>query len=536
MKSILPIALTILVVSLYFALFFQYALNIPKWDDFALIQTISDFQNSDNWLEKLQVLTKQHNEHRIAFTRILAIIDFWVFGELNFVHLMVLGSLSLLVITSVFFYIIYHTNKDYWLLFCISIFWFSLAFYENSFWGMASVQNFWIVAIVILINYSLAYREQKLIIPFFLAVLALFTSGNGLLVIPLLAINYFLKKQYRFFTIWLLFSALLLFVYFFSYTVPPVVPSTPFNLLAFLKGVIILGGSMLEGVPIAYNAILLFGVFFLSWAIAFIGLMLFKMYYLREALSSRNCFIFLSLFFTLATCFLVSYNRVGSYGPESLLLSRYKPYSALLISLFLFKVADFSLINRFFIRLVLVFVASFCFISYQHYFLKNVIDQRRFLNSISFNWNNLRTSDSPTSEIKIYKKSFLYLDQFENYRQKLPVKMNEESVSNDFTYHITINYINNQNFLDAGPYLVLVNESNCYIIPFLQGRRHSIRNILNYFNFNNFTADLDLNLKETEILPGKYLLQLLNNDKMVDLNNRVLEIPNITKPKVLSNW
>jgi hypothetical protein len=56
--------------------FIVFALNVPKWDDFALIHTISEFNASSSWFSKIQLLFKQHNEHRIFFTRVLSLLDY----------------------------------------------------------------------------------------------------------------------------------------------------------------------------------------------------------------------------------------------------------------------------------------------------------------------------------------------------------------------------------------------------------------------------------------------------------------------------
>ncbi|MFM6947531.1 MAG: hypothetical protein ACKOWQ_00825 [Aquirufa sp.] len=538
MKSRLPIVLILFVFAIYFLAFFQFALNIPKWDDFALIKTISDFQSSHGFSEKWEILSKQHNEHRIVLTRVFALLDYWIFGELNFVHLMFLGSLALVAIFWTFIDVIYQTKKDVWIGFCLSIFWFSLAFYENTFWGMAAVQNFWIVAIILILIYLLAFSPQKIGLILCLLLLSIFTSGNGLLTIPLVLFSYFLHRQYRFLVYSLLFSAIVIFLYFYQYAAPLDVPSANhLSITDFIKGIIVMCGSMLEGIPMSPQLMFGLGIFLLVCTSYLIVNKLFNALFQRKSLAPIEFFILLGLIFALTTCLLVSFSRSSVSGPDSLILSRYKPYSALIISLLLIELTRKHTFNKHFIfRFGLVLFSLFCYISWEHYFLKNVIDQRRFLNSISFNWGNLSKPGSAKSKHEIYHQPSLYLDHYSNYRKSISIQSRIENVSGNVPFILNLDKLSSQNFLDEGPYFILVNESHCYILPFIQGRKHSIRNVLNYTRFYTDLATCTLNLKETEIVPGNYLIQMLNNHQISSLGNRVLNIPAMSTSKNLSNW
>jgi hypothetical protein len=247
-------------------------------------------------------------------------------------------------------------------------------------------------------------------------------------------------------------------------------------------------------------------------------------------------FIFLGLLFNILTLILVSYSRVQVSGSFSLSLSRYKVYSTLLITFILLFVSNkTSIFESARKHFALTLLGVFWYLSIQHYFLKNIIDQRRFLNSISFNWANVMNPEKEPSLPKIYHQPRLFLDQFKNYRISVPEKKSilfkDESL-----FSLIGNQSENQNLLDEGIYLILVNSYHCYAFPFIQIRKHSCRNLVNYSSFYLNHADLLLRLKEAEILPGKYLVQVLNGRKMVNYRNEILEVPAIPIKPIPKNW
>ncbi|WP_229254019.1 hypothetical protein [Dyadobacter sp. NIV53] len=183
----------LLPVIIYFMAWDYYAINIPKWDDHALKAFIVEYAGADNWKEKIPALFKQHNEHRISVTRMIAWADFTTFGALNFKHLMLAGNLLLLGVIPLWLILLLKNKKPLFALLPIPFIWLTLAFWENMYWGMASIQNFGVVTFT-LWTFYLCLNPKPIVFTFslLLAWITVLTSGNGLLVLPIGVVLLFL--------------------------------------------------------------------------------------------------------------------------------------------------------------------------------------------------------------------------------------------------------------------------------------------------------------------------------------------------------
>jgi hypothetical protein len=536
----LNIFLIVCILAIYFALFFAYALNVPKWDDFALIQTIKEVNLADSLFTKLQYLCKQHNEHRIFFTRVFAWLDYSIFGQLNFVHLMLIGSWGLLGIFGIFLLVIVKSTRNYFIATSIALMWFTLAFYENSFWGMASVQNFWIVTWVLLLFFRLSYYSTHFLIDGLIAFAAVYTSGNGLLLIPIVGLFYLIHVNFKKLTLWGIFSILLLTVYFWNYSAPPDNAHPNFHLTEFVKGVFVMSGSIVEGLPFnsKFDSLLFtFGGLLFFGSVFVISHLLFQLLIQKKPLNSLDKFVLLSMIFCVSTILLVSFSRVGTYGVYSLIVSRYKIYAVLLASLLMIYFSNkFQLFNQLHWQGIILVFCLFWYVSVQHYFLKNVIDQRRFLSSIGFSFFNYSRNSKDSSLNNIYQQPPLFFDFLKFYRKSIDLKRSVIKFNENHALHWVQSYYDNQNLRDEGLFLLLVNENNCYVFPFIQSRKHSIRNLFNYSSFFNNSAELALSFKESDIFPGVYEMKLLDHEKITDFQNSNLLVPKVFIQPVVKNW
>lgn len=79
----------------FYSTLFRYAVNIPISDDYhATLQFLLRYEANPGSLYNL--LLEQHNEHRIVVSRLLALAQYKLAGEVNFRHLLLLQSLFLL--------------------------------------------------------------------------------------------------------------------------------------------------------------------------------------------------------------------------------------------------------------------------------------------------------------------------------------------------------------------------------------------------------------------------------------------------------
>ena len=87
--------LIILVIPLIYLLFVLiFAANIPIGDDYWLLDFLNQYFSAADKREKIELLLAFHNEHRLIFTKLLALISISVVGNLDFRILIFIGNLA----------------------------------------------------------------------------------------------------------------------------------------------------------------------------------------------------------------------------------------------------------------------------------------------------------------------------------------------------------------------------------------------------------------------------------------------------------
>ena len=140
--------LALLLLGLPFASYwihlFCYAANAPFIDDYdVILGSTNHFITTAGLLGKVGALWAQHNEHRLIIPRIIALLQYYILGHINFRHLTLIGNLFWS--TSLILIIREHRKRAQLpLLFYVplSFLWFSLVHHENTFWAMAGLQNY----------------------------------------------------------------------------------------------------------------------------------------------------------------------------------------------------------------------------------------------------------------------------------------------------------------------------------------------------------------------------------------------------------
>ena len=83
-------------VLLYLYSVWRFAVDSPFWDDYDAILVflnilISESQSSS---EVVKLFLSLHNEHRIFFPRLIAFINYFIDGEINFISLIWVGNFA----------------------------------------------------------------------------------------------------------------------------------------------------------------------------------------------------------------------------------------------------------------------------------------------------------------------------------------------------------------------------------------------------------------------------------------------------------
>lgn len=244
----------------YIVISAQYAANIPILDDYdAILEFLLNFKRGNLW-EKVGLLFTQYNEHRLVYSRIVYLLYYYVFGNVNFKNLVILGNVNLIVASAFMIHFIKKTGIRYWQIPSIlSVFLIcDLNTYESGSISMYSWQNHGIIA---LFFFTLYLWDKKKIVP---AVIAQFflilSSGNGMIGALLIAV-YCLTMGRKYFVYCT--TALVAFtgLYFIGYEHFKDKDTLPFDL-----GVAITYFIRQAGAPFSFNNAFAYGSF--VWASA----------------------------------------------------------------------------------------------------------------------------------------------------------------------------------------------------------------------------------------------------------------------------
>lgn len=540
-KALASLLVTFALIFVYYQLWNRYAINIPKFDDHALKNTILTMEKAPTLGAKVYELYRQHNEHRIALTRLVAWIDYKIFGQINYEHLMLIGNLALLLIWWLLTRFFKPLRGAVWYALPIATFWFTLAFWENALWGMAAIQNFWVVAWAVLTFWKLSRVDKYWWWALPMAFAGVFTSGNGLFILPIGLFVLLLQRRWKIVIIWSVFSVLLGWLYFADYQAPPTdLTAKSTGIQTFVRSYLLFCGSLGEGLPFGnmpFQMPLWLGA--LSVFVSFcIVLYLLRSYWKRQfELDIFDYFYLGGIIFALSTALLVVYSRLG-IGYEVMLTSRYKVYSALLIS---FNIAYLTrLVSPKFrevLTLNFVIAAAFLYISNQHYHVFDAVQLRKFNITSSFNWRNDATQPTDKSIKHIYKAPATFLDKINFADDTLKSKITCSLKGN--TLVLSDPDYQSYDLRDGGLYIVLTNEKYNYVFPTIQKRKHSFRNLLNYNKF--FMKGADIALPATELKAGTYRVSWLHYNrqgglKFEDTPCNTVTIKETQKSVIKTNW
>jgi len=171
-------------VIIYFAVINKYTVNIPFNDDYdAILGFLTKFKNATG-VDKIGLLFSQHGDHRIFHSRIVYVVYYFIFGKINFVHIIFLANVQLVVIFVILIHFIKKAIPKYWNIvslvtgFCL----FDLSSFENADFAMCGMQNYGVIMLffISLYFYSLPGKKNIFLGGLFEAI-CIFSSGNGVI-------------------------------------------------------------------------------------------------------------------------------------------------------------------------------------------------------------------------------------------------------------------------------------------------------------------------------------------------------------------
>lgn len=557
----LLVSITLLIpVGIYFWVWDYYALNIPKWDDHALKAFLVEYLQAPGWLEKWQAIFRQHNEHRISVTRVVALLDYSVFGDLDFRRLMFYGNLSMLGVVALWWVLLHHNKKPFYALIPVPFIWLTLSHYENMYWGMASVQNFGVVILSVWALYCCVSRSRALfIVSLVLAALACLTSGNGLLVLPIGAGLLFLAPRWRRLIVWLVASGVYGFVYFQDFTRSPANPDNTFGPGLFIKGYLYFLGSFAESFPVNHHAriCLILGAVLLLVALSIVSTTLFRLLrnrYEYDFSRITDLFCLGVLLFILGTALIVVYSRVG-FGLDGLLTSRYKMYSfLLLIVAYLYIVIPIrgSFLSPYVSGIVFL-NALYSIFSY-HYHLVDAFNLRKFQTTARFNWSypdrtlkvplDSTLAGSLVADSPVFYQKWLPLlpvasrQSFAGRTAGLTPLLQATTVQPTQTsIQIRNSTYQSQLLQDSGVYFVVSSARRYYLYPAYRQRNTNRKQL--FLKQAYFAPGFHADIPFAELDPGSYALGMVwqQGEQVGILMQRdSIQVRAVAKKTIKTNW
>ena len=540
--------LIFLPIAFYFYFLSEYSINIPKWDDHALKAFILDFQNTKGFIPKLQTFFKQHNEHRIAFDRVFTLIVFWIHGSVEYRWLMWVGNFTLLGVLLIFYKIFQKQKHSIAFFVPIPLILFQLQLWENTFWGMAAMQNFGIIFFIFGLIYLISSQKR---LYFYVAILFAFfvtyTSGNGVTAFPICLILLILQRRFKDSIIFSGVAIILVFFYFYHFQMPTNNPSMKgigigkitFGFFSFLGSVFDL--LVYSSGRIKFTIVLGAIMFLISSLIAIYLIFNSKLISKQRNLNQPELFILGSIMFLIGTALVVTFTRI-SYGEIGLLTSRYKIYSILLlITLYLAIISKLDLMQIKWTAFPLILAAILFNLLANYLNFKEVINFRNQLICFEVNWKLDPIQPLVSKNIILHELPDLTLDSHLSEIQKpvdlYPIwteKISKSSISNGiFLQNFNFPTISKKN---NGIFIILQSKKRTYLMP-----SHLMSYPLNVFLRtgkywqNGFVSVLNNN----EFENGKYQLGVWIQEGLKSkgfyLNDSL--IVNIANPKsAKTNW
>ena len=207
----------IIFIFYYFCNKFSY--NFFYQDDFHLLRFVTIFNdNSVNLQEKFNALYGLHNEHRIVFPRLFALIDYYLQGHIDWQILNVVSALYYLGIFTFFALIIKKIKLPHWYIIPVALFIFQPSSYQNFYWTISILQQVGNLFWAMFLFYSLVYfKPEKFWISLFLIIVLTFTHGNGLFAFGVGGLLLFLQKRFMQLGIWIGLMVIVATCYFWGY-------------------------------------------------------------------------------------------------------------------------------------------------------------------------------------------------------------------------------------------------------------------------------------------------------------------------------
>ena len=215
----LPFLICTAIIIFFLSIVLKNSVNIPNGDDlYCLMLFTQQFQDASGFGEHFKLLTEQWIEHRIVYSRLTALVSYWIHGQVNFLTIIMIGNLTLIGFTILFWKLLKRTGVSMYYLIPVVLTLFSPVMYEASVWAGASTVYMPVCFLGLLTVYLLAMQSRlSFVIATAAAMLATFSFGNGMFsfVAGLFILIY--QKKYKYAAIWAIIALGTVGFYFYQF-------------------------------------------------------------------------------------------------------------------------------------------------------------------------------------------------------------------------------------------------------------------------------------------------------------------------------
>jgi hypothetical protein len=218
-KNLIAIGISVAFFLLYVYYCESVLINFPVLDDYgAIVKFNLDYLELNTLKEKINIIFSQGNDHRLAFLKVINLAYVNIFGQVNFRHFKFIGMLFYFL-TIVFIFLVGEFKISKFIYFVpVPMLMLSFSFSEIFFLAMESLTHLPVILFSTITAY-LIVKAKKVILPILFLFLAIYSNGNGILLIPLGILGYFIMKEYRKLAYWVFFSSMFLLFYFYNFNI-----------------------------------------------------------------------------------------------------------------------------------------------------------------------------------------------------------------------------------------------------------------------------------------------------------------------------
>ncbi len=485
-------------IVLFWLILWQYAVNVPWFDDIdAFPETVVIWIKHNNWLDRLTLLLRPNNEHRMFLGRLAAVLCYEFTGKLNIRSLILVTNIQLMGIVFLFWKTF--TRQKLALIYFLPVLFFLLQpqYHLTSNWAITGWQHisvlFWGFLTVYLLCKNNYTAFGVAIITMFITT---FSMSNGLLFWFVGSVLLALQQRFKLLFIWAAFMIIAIGLYFYGFD-----NSANGAGLAYLKAhpeesffgfFTFLGGAFdfTPDVEIVKRAIVPTLMGFTT--VGILAFLIFKIFFKNSIqkwtkLEARDTlFIIGCLLFVLFNAGIIALLR-PRFGYFVMLVGNYKIYPALFLSLLYLLVSSYGKTTTKFklLNSILLFSILFSVVSYAKY-VPEVSTRKKNLLVCGFNqkYNHIglaaevnslfaqKTEETLTFltsrnayEFPVWLNESLIVRPFDSTNQIMPLVIDKATPT-------TVNIINNsftgsQEGLN-GAYVLLKSNLRTYLLPTLK--------------------------------------------------------------------